>query len=104
KYIGYWLLTCAGLTFVTVCVGGITRLTESGLSMVDWHPFKEVPPFNEKQWQEEFEKYKQFPEFKVKNKDITLNQFKSIWYMEYFHRMLGRTIGSVYFIPAAIFW
>ena len=59
RIIGFWLLSCAGLTFVTICIGGITRLTESGLSMVDWHPFKEVPPFNTDQWEQEFEKYKQ---------------------------------------------
>ena len=104
RIIGFWLLSCAGLTFATICIGGITRLTESGLSMVDWHPFKEVPPFNADQWEQEFEKYKQYPEFKIKNKEITLDQFKQIWYMEYIHRMLGRTIGAIYFIPAALFW
>lgn len=104
KIIGYWFLSCAGLTFVTVCAGGITRLTESGLSMVNWHFFKELPPFNQSEWEKEFENYKEYPEFKIKNSEITLEQFKRIWYMEYLHRMLGRTIGGVFFIPAIIFW
>lgn len=104
KVIGYWLASVAGLTFATVCVGGLTRLTESGLSMVDWHPFKEVPPSTPDQWQAEFEKYQQFPEWKVKNCDITLEQFKFIWHMEYGHRTLGRIIGAVFFLPMAFFW
>ena len=104
KIVGYWLAGCAGLTFATVCVGGITRLTESGLSMVDWHPFKEVPPSTQEEWEAEFEKYKQYPEFKVKNKEITLEQFKFIWHMEWGHRTLGRTIGACYFLPMALFW
>ncbi|XP_054167181.1 cytochrome c oxidase assembly protein COX15 homolog [Oppia nitens] len=104
KIVGYWLMTCGGLTFTTVIIGGITRLTNSGLSMVDWHPFKEFPPLNNNKWIEEFNKYKLFPEFKIRNKDMTLEEFKWIWYMEFIHRTLGRTIGAVYFIPAAIFW
>ncbi len=104
KIIGYWLAGCAGLTFATVCIGGLTRLTESGLSMVDWHPFKEVPPRDRDAWQAEFEKYQQFPEWQMKNREITLEQFKFIWYMEYAHRTLGRTIGAVYFLPMAAFW
>lgn len=104
KVIGYWFASVAGLTFATVCAGGLTRLTESGLSMVDWHPFKEVPPSTADQWQAEFEKYQQYPEWKVKNRDITLEQFKFIWHMEYGHRTLGRIIGAVYFLPMAFFW
>lgn len=104
KIIGYWLAGCAGLTFATVCAGGITRLTESGLSMVDWHPFKEIPPKSKEDWEAEFEKYKQFPEWKVKNREITLEQFKFIWHMEYGHRSLGRIIGAAYFLPMAAFW
>lgn len=104
KIIGVWLMSCAGLTFVTVCAGGLTRLTESGLSMVDWHLFKEIPPRTPEQWEEEFEKYKQYPEWKVKNREISLDQFKFIWHMEYGHRSLGRIIGAVYFAPAALFW
>ena len=104
KIIGTWLAGCAGLTFATIWAGGITRLTESGLSMVDWHPFKEVPPHGKEAWEAEFEKYKQYPEWKVKNQEITLEQFKWIWHMEYGHRSLGRFIGAAYFLPMALFW
>lgn len=104
KIVGVWLMTCGGITFTTVIIGGITRLTNSGLSIVDWHLFKEFPPFNSQQWFQEFEKYKMFPEFQITNKDITLEEFKWIWNMEYIHRTLGRTIGAIYFIPATIFW
>jgi len=65
KAVGVWLMTCGGLTFVTVVVGGVTRLTNSGLSIVDWHPFKEFPPLSVSQWTQEFNKYKMFPEFKM---------------------------------------
>lgn len=65
KIVGVWLMTCGGITFATVVIGGITRLTNSGLSIVDWHPFKEFPPMTALQWSQEFEKYKQFPEFKM---------------------------------------
>ncbi|XP_003741111.1 cytochrome c oxidase assembly protein COX15 homolog [Galendromus occidentalis] len=104
KLVGGWLLTCSGMAFGAVVLGGITRLTKSGLSMVDWHPFDEGRPRTEQDWQREFEKYQQFPEFKITNRDMTLEQFKSIYWMEYIHRMWGRTIGAVYFIPAAAFW
>ena len=87
-----------------VVLGGVTRLTESGLSMTDWNLMGRPPPSSELQWEEEFQKYKLSPEFKWKNFDISLNDFKFIWYMEYIHRMWGRTIGAVFYVPAAIFW
>lgn len=65
KCVGSWLLTCSGLAFGTVVLGGVTRLTKSGLSMVDWHLFKEFPPFSDEQWRQEFTKYQQFPEYKL---------------------------------------
>lgn len=104
KWVGGWLLTCSGMVFTTVVIGGVTRLTKSGLSIVDWHLFKEFPPLTKLQWEEEFEKYQQFPEYKITNKDMTLDEFKWIWYMEYIHRMLGRTVGAIYFLPAVYFW
>ncbi|VDO06831.1 unnamed protein product [Rodentolepis nana] len=107
KKVGYWLMGMAGLTFGVIIVGGVTRLTESGLSMVDWHPFKEVPPRTEEQWLAEFEKYKQFPEYEHvlrEHGEMTLSRFKFIWHMEYGHRQLGRLIGVAYAIPAALFW
>lgn len=106
KVVGYWLLGCAGMTYGAVAIGGVTRLTESGLSMVNWDLFKTMkPPFNQKEWELEFERYKQFPEYKFKGgEDMTLNEFKFIWTMEYLHRMWGRAIGVAFFIPCAIFW
>lgn len=103
RHVGYWLLGICGLTATTVSLGGITRLTKSGLSMVDWHPFNEFPPKDESQWEREFEKYKQYPEFKMRNSEISIQDFKWIWYMEYIHRTFGRLIGLSFFIPAAYF-
>lgn len=103
RVVGYWLCGICGLTTSTVMLGGITRLTKSGLSMVDWHPFNEFPPKGDAQWIQEFDKYKQFPEFKVRNSDITIQDFKWIWYMEYVHRTFGRLIGVSFFLPAAYF-
>ncbi|KAM6415646.1 heme A synthase COX15 isoform 2-T2 [Rhynochetos jubatus] len=81
------------------------RLTESGLSMVDWHLVKEMkPPRTQQEWEAEFQKYQQFPEFKILNRDMTLTEFKFIWYMEYSHRMWGRVVGLAYILPAAYFW
>ncbi|TPP45341.1 Cytochrome c oxidase subunit XV assembly [Fasciola gigantica] len=107
KAIGKWLLGLSGMTFGAVLLGGVTRLTESGLSMVDWHPFKETPPFTEEQWILEFEKYKQFPEYSYfisQHGEMTLSRFKFIWCMEYVHRMWGRAIGAAFLAPATYFW
>ena len=80
------------------------RLTESGLSMTDWTLLGKPPPTTAAEWEEEFDKYRQSPEFKWKNSQITLNEFKFIWYMEYGHRMWGRSIGAFFYIPAIAFW
>nr|SVE70373.1 EOG090X04TT [Daphnia similis]SVE70997.1 EOG090X04TT [Daphnia similis]SVE71628.1 EOG090X04TT [Daphnia similis]SVE72260.1 EOG090X04TT [Daphnia similis] len=104
KWIGRWLGTCAGMCFGAVVIGGLTRLTESGLSMVEWSAFGERPPLSQEDWEREFEKYKQFPEYKQLKKGINLEEFKFIWHMEYGHRMWGRLIGAMFVIPAAIFW
>nr|SVE79441.1 EOG090X04TT [Daphnia magna] len=104
KWIGRWLGTCAGMCFGAVVIGGLTRLTESGLSMVEWSAFGERPPLSQEDWEREFEKYKQFPEYKLLKKGINLEEFKFIWHMEYGHRMWGRLIGAMFVIPAAIFW
>lgn len=99
-----WLLTGCFLIFVTVLVGGITRLTNSGLSMVDWHLFMGViPPLNEADWVTTFESYKQYPEYQQINFNFTLAEFKSIFFWEYLHRMIGRLIGMVFIIPFAYF-
>nr|XP_033799209.1 cytochrome c oxidase assembly protein COX15 homolog isoform X2 [Geotrypetes seraphini] len=105
RIVGRWLLVCSGMVAGAVILGGVTRLTESGLSMVDWHLVKEMkPPTTENEWEEEFKKYQQFPEFKILNHDMTLTEFKFIWYMEYSHRMWGRAVGLAYILPAIYFW
>ncbi|XP_020280680.1 cytochrome c oxidase assembly protein COX15 homolog isoform X2 [Pseudomyrmex gracilis] len=104
KIVGSWLLTCGGMVFVAVALGGITRLTESGLSMVTWKLLGEKMPLNESQWVSEFERYKQYPEYKITNQNMTLEEFKRIWWMEYLHRTWGRLIGAVFIIPATYFW
>ncbi|XP_018011467.1 cytochrome c oxidase assembly protein COX15 homolog [Hyalella azteca] len=92
------------MVFGAVALGGLTRLTESGLSMTDWHLFGKMPPLSHEEWIKEFEQYKQFPEYKMKNKSMALPEFQFIWWMEYGHRQWGRTIGACFAIPAAIFW
>lgn len=104
KAIVVWLLSGCSLIFLMVVVGGITRLTNSGLSMVNWNLIMGVvPPLNEEQWLDTFEAYKQFPEYQLKNFHFTLDEFKSIFFWEYFHRLLGRLIGLVFIIPFIYF-
>ncbi len=86
-----------------VLLGGMTRLTHSGLSMVEWSPTGSLPPLNEADWQVQFDKYKTSPEFKLVNSSFTLSDFKGIFWLEYTHRFLGRIIGVVFFIPFLFF-
>ncbi|KAH8261441.1 hypothetical protein KR044_009380, partial [Drosophila immigrans] len=104
RTVGKWFLGCGGMVFVAVGLGGVTRLTESGLSMVTWKLMGEHKPRNQEEWIKEFEEYQQYPEFKMKNAHITLEEFKFIYMMEYMHRMWGRAIGAFFLIPAAYFW
>lgn len=105
RILGRWLLGCSGLVVGAVVLGGVTRLTESGLSMVDWHLVREMkPPQSQAEWEEEFSKYQQFPEFKIMNHDMTLPEFKFIFYMEWGHRMWGRLVGLAYILPTIYFW
>ncbi len=100
-----WLLTGFFLVYLMVVIGGITRLTGSGLSMADWKPILgAMPPMNEAEWMEKFELYKATPEFKIINNDFTLEDFKTIFWWEFIHRDLGRLIGLIFFIPFLIFW
>ncbi len=100
-----WLLFGFFLVYFMVIIGGITRLTGSGLSMADWKPIMgAVPPINEADWNEKFELYKATPEFNIKNNQFTLNEFKSIFWWEFIHRNLGRLIGLVFILPFIIFW
>src|SRR5210317_2217175 len=99
-----WLLVCLALIFAMVILGGVTRLTGSGLSMVTWHPTGAWPPTSLAEWQAEFELYQQFPEYLKLNRGLTLDGFKSIYWFEYSHRMLGRLIGLVFLLPFLYFW
>ena len=99
-----WLLSGALLVASMVIIGGITRLTHSGLSMVEWKLIMGiVPPLSETEWQETFDKYKEFPEYKQINHSFALSDFKSIFWWEYIHRLLGRVIGIVFIIPFVVF-
>jgi len=104
KIIVFWLITGAILVFSMVIIGGITRLTHSGLSMVEWNiVIGALPPMNELEWKETFEKYQDFPEYKLINKDFTVEEFKSIFWWEYIHRLLGRMIGLIFLLPFLFF-
>jgi len=100
RAVAAWLLACCALVFAMVVVGGVTRLTHSGLSIVEWQPIVgTLPPLDESAWQETFSKYQQTPEFRKVNPDMNLAGFKSIFWWEYFHRLLGRLIGAVFLLP-----
>jgi len=106
KSVIIWLLSGCFLVFVMVVVGGITRLTNSGLSMTDWHLVTDTfPPLTEAKWQETFEQYKQFPEYQKINihNDFTLSDYKFIYFWEWFHRFIGRILGFVFIIPFVYF-
>ncbi|MBT3369630.1 MAG: heme A synthase [Rhodospirillaceae bacterium] len=98
--VAIWLLVVAAMVVGMVMLGGATRLTHSGLSMVQWQPLMGIlPPLSEEAWQETFEKYQQYPEYKKINQGMTLPEFKGIFYYEYSHRVLGRGIGLVFALP-----
>ncbi|KAJ3484429.1 hypothetical protein NLI96_g5652 [Meripilus lineatus] len=102
--VSYWLVFSATLVFAVIVVGGVTRLTESGLSIVEWQPITGIlPPLTKAEWEKEFDKYKETPEFKMINHSIGLSEFKSIFYMEWGHRVLGRFIGLAFVAPLAYF-
>ena len=101
-----WLLTGCVLLFIMVMVGGITRLTNSGLSMTDWHLVTDTfPPLSEEKWQQAFDEYKKFPEYQKINihNDFTLSDYQFIYFWEWFHRFIGRIIGLVFIIPFVYF-
>ncbi|MGB2421751.1 MAG: COX15/CtaA family protein [Porticoccaceae bacterium] len=105
RLIAYWLFFCAAVIFGMILLGGVTRLTESGLSMVDWKPLMGViPPISEADWQHMFDKYKQFPEYQKINMGMSLEAFKSIFMYEYLHRVLGRLIGIIFILPFLYFY
>ncbi len=105
RAIATWLIIVAMLIYAMVILGGVTRLTGSGLSIVEWAPIMgTVPPLSDAEWQEAFDKYKQYPEYAKINQGMTLPEFKGIFAFEYTHRLLGRFIGLAFLIPFLFFY
>jgi len=103
-YISYWLLLITLLVALMIIVGGLTRLTDSGLSITKWDLISGVlPPMSLNDWDKSFALYKKIPEYKLLNSSITLEQFKTIYWWEYIHRLLGRLVGLLYFVPLLYF-
>ena len=101
----FWLVGVAALVFVMVLVGGATRLTKSGLSITQWKPVTGVvPPMNAADWQAEFDRYKQIPQYSRLNPDMTLEGFKTIFWWEWSHRLLARIVGAAFILPGLWFW
>ena len=105
RAMGWWLLGCCGLVLGMVSLGGVTRLTGSGLSMVKWRPHGEYPPMTQEEWEAEFEEFKLYPEYQMKRKyeNFTLEEFKFIYFMEWSHRMAGRVLGIAFAGPLIYF-
>ncbi len=100
RQIGIWLMLCCLMVAMMVWIGGMTRLTGSGLSMTDWHPIHGViPPITSEEWREEFERYRQSPEYRHINAGMSLAEFQGIFWWEYIHRMAGRLVGLVFGLP-----
>lgn len=100
-----WLFLGVFLIVLMIAVGGIVRLTNSGLSIVTWKPITGIiPPITQQEWQKEFEAYKNIPEFKIEHHFFSLSDFKNIYYLEYFHRLVARIVGFIFLIPFLFFW
>ncbi len=105
RIIAIWLFISCASIFAMVILGGVTRLTDSGLSMVEWAPIMgALPPLSNDEWLKAFHLYQQFPEFKIHNHAMDLTDFKSIFWFEYSHRLLGRLIGLIFFFPMVFFF
>ena len=104
NYISFWLASMFWIISLMIIVGGLTRLTDSGLSITEWQLFSGfLPPINESQWQNYFDLYKKIPEFKLQNHTMNLKEFKIIFWWEWIHRFLGRLIGLSFLIPLVYF-
>ena len=100
-----WLITITVMVFLIIVIGGLTRLTDSGLSMVDWRPLLgTIPPLNDNDWMKVFSDYKLSPEFLYVNQNMTLNEFKYIFWWEWFHRFFARLIGVFFILPFFYFY
>src|SRR5688500_4617114 len=105
RAVARWLFAIAAMVFAMVVLGGYVRLSESGLSIVEWQPIRGVlPPLSESDWQALFEQYRQTPQFRQMFPDMTLAGFKAIFWPEYLHRLWGRVIGIAFVVPLAWFW
>jgi cytochrome c oxidase assembly protein subunit 15 len=105
RRVGIWLLLCCLVLFSLVMLGGATRLTGSGLSMVEWEPVTGIiPPTSEETWMREFNAYRQSPEYQKVNRGMSLDEFKVIYWFEFGHRLLARSLGLVFALPLAWFW
>lgn len=103
--IGIWLCCVAVLVFAMIVIGGLTRLTDSGLSITEWKPVTgAIPPLSDAAWQSEFEKYKQIPEYQQQNRGMSMAEFQFIYWWEWGHRQLGRFLGLAYALPLFAFW
>jgi cytochrome c oxidase assembly protein subunit 15 len=105
RAVAWWLAVVSAMVFVMVVIGGMTRLTESGLSITEWQPILgALPPLSEADWQALFAKYRQSPQFQKVFPDLTLAGFKGIFWLEYIHRLWGRLIGIAFLLPFLWFW
>jgi cytochrome c oxidase assembly protein subunit 15 len=105
KAVAIWLLICCAMIFAMAVIGAVTRLTESGLSIMEWAPFSgALPPLSEAEWQRVFALYQQIPEYQEINRGMSLDEFRSIFWLEYVHRLWGRLIGVVFLVPLVWFW
>lgn len=105
KRVAIWLFISAFMVFLMVVIGGLTRLTESGLSITEWEPIKgTLPPFNEADWQQLLNEYRESPQYKKINAGMTLTEFKNIFWLEYIHRLMGRITGFVFLLPLVYFF
>src|SRR5262249_23188717 len=105
RAVALWLSLIALMIFAMVVLGGATRLTQSGLSIVEWQPVTgALPPLTESEWQVEFDKYKTIPQYEVLNKGLSRAEFKVIYWWEWSHRQLGRLIGLAFALPLVVFW
>ena len=103
-YVSYWLLLITFFVVLMIVVGGLTRLTDSGLSITRWNLVSGIlPPLSIKDWEKFFSLYKQIPEYKLLNSTMTIEEFKIIYWWEYAHRLLGRLVGLLYLIPLLFF-
>jgi heme a synthase len=104
RQVAWWLIVCAAVIFGMILLGAVTRLTHSGLSIVEWKPLLgAIPPLNEQDWQVTFQQYQQFPEYQKINRGMSLDDFKTIFMYEYLHRLLGRLIGVLFALPLLYF-